>query len=46
MNKFLLAISYIIILNSCDVLQQLPQIGSGSVTQDEAAQGIRQALSQ
>ncbi|MEP7141508.1 MAG: DUF4197 domain-containing protein [Ferruginibacter sp.] len=47
MKKFLSVIICITLLNSCDVLQQLPQTGgSGSVTQDEAAQGIKQALSQ
>ncbi len=47
MKKLLVAIGIIIGLNSCDVLQQLPQAGGfGSVTQAEAAQGIKEALSQ
>ncbi len=47
MKKILAAITCIAILNSCDVLQQLPQSGGlGGVTQAEAAQGIKEALSQ
>ncbi|MEO7768792.1 MAG: DUF4197 domain-containing protein [Ferruginibacter sp.] len=47
MKKILTALACIAILNSCDVLQQIPQTStSGSVTQSEAAQGIKQALSQ
>jgi Protein of unknown function (DUF4197) len=47
MKNFLIAIACIMVLNSCDVLQQLPQTGGyGGFTQDEAAQGIKQALSQ
>ena len=47
MKKLLAVIGIIIGLNSCDVLQQLPQAGGfGSVTQAEAAQGIKEALSQ
>lgn len=47
MKKFLIAIGCITILNSCDILQQLPQTGGlGGVTQSEAAQGIKEALSQ
>jgi len=47
MKKILVAITCIALFNSCDILQQLPQTGGlGGVTQAEAAQGIKQALSQ
>ncbi len=47
MKKILAAITCIALLNSCDILQQLPQTGGlGGVTQAEAAQGIKEALSQ
>lgn len=37
----------ITVLNSCDILQQLPQSGGlGGFTEAEAAQGIKEALSQ
>lgn len=35
-----------LLLTGCDVLQQLPQGGAGTVTQAEAAEGIKEALSQ
>ncbi|MEO5893862.1 MAG: DUF4197 domain-containing protein [Ferruginibacter sp.] len=47
MKKLLTFLTCIAILNSCDVIKQLPQSGGfGTVTQEEAAQGIKQALSQ
>jgi Protein of unknown function (DUF4197) len=47
MKKLLMAVGIITGLYSCDVLQQLPQTGGMSgVTEAEAAQGIKEALSQ
>ncbi|MCW3090072.1 MAG: hypothetical protein JWP81_1141 [Ferruginibacter sp.] len=48
MKTILIAIACICVFNSCDILQQLPSTGgvSGNVTQSEAAEGIKQALSQ
>ena len=47
MKKTIVAFACIALLNSCDVLQQLPQTGGyGGLTQAEAAQGIKEALSQ
>lgn len=47
MKNLFTAIACMALLNSCDVLQQLPQTGGlGSITQAEAAQGIKEALSQ
>src|SRR4051794_14325679 len=47
MKKILAGLLFVAVLAGCDVLQQLPQGGStGSVTEAEAAQGIKQALSQ
>lgn len=48
MTKFLMLIIISILFTGCTILQQLPQGGSlGSpVTQTEAAQGIKEALSQ
>ncbi|MEJ7589801.1 MAG: DUF4197 domain-containing protein, partial [Ferruginibacter sp.] len=47
MKKFFIAMVGIGVLSGCDVLKQLPQSGGpGTVTQIEAAQGIKQALSQ
>lgn len=47
MKRLLASAAFIMIFNSCDVLQQLPQTGGlGGVTQAEAAQGIKEALSQ
>ena len=47
MKNLFTAIACMSLLNSCDVLQQLPQTGGlGSITQAEAAQGIKEALSQ
>src|SRR6187549_3677882 len=48
MKRLLLAMGIIGVLNSCDVLQQLPQTNGagGGVTEAEAAAGIKQALSQ
>jgi len=45
MKKFILFASIVLTLGSCDVLQQLP-VPAGEVSQAEAGQGIRQALSQ
>ena len=45
-NPFM-AIACITVFNSCDILKQLPQTGGlGGVTQAEAAEGIKAALSQ
>ncbi|WP_462252351.1 DUF4197 domain-containing protein [Ferruginibacter sp.] len=47
MKKLLLALMSVIILSSCDVLNKLPQTtGIGGITEAEAGQGIKQALSQ
>ena len=48
MKRLLLAMGIIGILNSCDVLQQLPQTNGtgGGLTEAEAAAGIKEALSQ
>ncbi|MEO6547074.1 MAG: DUF4197 domain-containing protein [Ferruginibacter sp.] len=48
MKKLLAALTCITMLNSCDILQQLPGTTTtgGNVTQSEAAQGIKEALSQ
>ncbi len=48
MKKFFFAALCISILNGCEVLQQLPQTYPqvGGITQAEAAQGIKEALSQ
>ncbi len=47
MKNLFMAIVCLTVFNSCDILQQLPQTGGlGSVTQAEAAQGIKEALSQ
>lgn len=48
MKRLLLAMGIIGLLNSCDVLQQLPQTNGtgGGVTEAEAAAGIKEALSQ
>ena len=47
MKNLFTAIACMALLNSSDVLQQLPQTGGlGSITQAEAAQGIKEALSQ
>ena len=48
MKKILIALISIVSLASCDVLQQLPKSGGGfgRVTEAEAAQGIKEALSQ
>ena len=48
MKNFLTLVLVSTFLSSCDVLQQLPQAGGlgGTVTQGEAAQGIKEALSQ
>src|SRR6187551_580969 len=45
MKRLLIAIAGISLIMGCDVLQQLPQSG-GVLTQEEAGQGIKQALSQ
>ena len=48
MKKFLAAIGLMIMLSGCDVLQQIPTGTNtgGTVTQAEAATGIKEALSQ
>jgi hypothetical protein len=47
MKKILLALMSVIVLSSCDVLNKLPQTtGIGGITEAEAGQGIKQALSQ
>ena len=48
MKNLLILVMMSTFFTGCDVLQQLPQAGglSGSVTQAEAAQGIKEALSQ
>jgi len=47
MKNTIIALTCFLLFNSCDVLQQLPQSGGlGTVTQSEAAQGIKEALSQ
>jgi Protein of unknown function (DUF4197) len=47
MKKILLALMSAIVLSSCDVLNKLPQTtGIGGITEAEAGQGIKQALSQ
>jgi hypothetical protein len=47
MKKLLLALMSVIVLVSCDVLNKLPQTtGIGGITEAEAGQGIKQALSQ
>lgn len=48
MKKLLVAFALIAVLNGCDVLNSLPQTGGlgGSVTEAQAAQGIKEALSQ
>lgn len=47
MKNLLAAMASLLIFNSCDVLQQLPQTGgTGGLSQAEAAQGIKEALSQ
>jgi hypothetical protein len=47
MKKLLLALMSVIVLSSCDVLNKLPQAtGIGGITEAEAGQGIKQALSQ
>ncbi len=47
MKKLLLALISIVVLSSCDVLNKLPQTtGIGGITEGEAGQGIKEALSQ
>lgn len=47
MKKLLLALMSVTVLVSCDVLNKLPQTtGIGGITEAEAGQGIKQALSQ
>ncbi len=45
MKKILVAVSVAFLLSGCDVLQNLPT-GIGGVTEGEAGQGIKEALSQ
>ena len=46
MKKLVVALSFIFLLSGCEVLQNLPTTVGGSVTQAEAGQGIKEALSQ
>lgn len=47
MKNFLLVLLSVVLLSGCDVLSKLPQTpGIGGVTEAEAGQGIKQALSQ
>ena len=47
MIKFITVVLSIILLSSCDVLSKLPQTpGLGGITEAEAGQGIKEALSQ
>ena len=47
MKNFLLVLMSAVLLSGCDVLSKLPQTpGIGGVTEAEAGQGIKQALSQ
>jgi hypothetical protein len=45
MKKIMFALSFAVLLSGCDVLQNLPA-GTGAVTEAEAGQGIKEALSQ
>jgi len=47
MKRLLFVVSFAIALSGCDVLQQLPStVGTGVVSEAEAGQGIKEALSQ
>jgi len=47
MKRLLFVVSFAIALSGCDVLQQLPTtVGTGAVSEAEAGQGIKEALSQ
>jgi hypothetical protein len=46
MKKFLLLISIPLIFSSCEVLSQLPGATGNGVTENEAGQGIKEALGQ
>ena len=47
MKRLLFVVSFAIALSGCDVLQQLPTtVGAGAVSEAEAGQGIKEALSQ
>lgn len=48
MKKIFFAAAFVTFLSGCDVIQQLPQSfpQTGNITQAEAAQGIKEALSQ
>lgn len=47
MKKIITLLCCVAILNSCDTLKQLPGVAAGSgITQAEAGQGIKEALSQ
>jgi hypothetical protein len=47
MRRLLPVLMTVVLLSSCDVLNKLPQTtGVGGVTEQEAAQGIREALAQ
>ncbi len=47
MKNFLLVAMAVVLLSGCDVLSKLPQTtGIGGITEAEAGQGIKQALSQ
>ena len=45
MKRFFFALSFAFLFSGCDVLQNLPT-GVGGVTEAEAGQGIKEALSQ
>jgi hypothetical protein len=47
MKRLLFVVTFAIALSGCDVLQQLPTtVGTGAVSEAEAGQGIKEALSQ
>ena len=46
MAKMIAMALFITMLSGCDVLKTLPQTTGGSVSENEAGQGIREALSQ
>ncbi|MGC4100596.1 DUF4197 domain-containing protein [Ferruginibacter sp.] len=47
MKKFLVVLMSVVLLSGCDVISKLPQAtGMGGVTEAEAGQGIKEALSQ
>ncbi len=46
MKKLFILCAAIIMLNGCDVLQNLPTTAGGGITEAEAGQGIKEALAQ